>query len=60
MAHNLRDHPIDLLSEYQNIVDLIGLCPQIDVLFTQMTVRENLQFYCMLKEVADMDQVIDD
>jgi ATP-binding cassette subfamily A (ABC1) protein 3 len=32
-AHNLRERPIDLFSDYQSIVDLIGLCPQIDVLF---------------------------
>jgi len=59
MAHNLRDQPIDLLADYRNIVDLLGLCPQIDVLFESMSVRENLMFYCKLKNVQDIDQVID-
>ena len=58
-AHNLRAQPIDLLSNYQNIVDLIGLCPQVDVLFERMTVKENLIFYCKLKQLSEMDAIID-
>jgi len=49
-----------LFKDYQNIADFIGLCPQNDVLFTKMTVRENLIFYCKLKNVENMDAVIDD
>ena len=30
------------------------------MLFTKMTVRENLLFYCKLKNVPDMDTVIDE
>ena len=51
---------IDLFKDYQNIADFIGLCPQNDVLFMRMTVRENLIFYCKLKNVENMDTVIDD
>ena len=58
MAHNLKDEPVDLFNEYSNIVDLIGLCPQIDVLFEALTVRENLLFYCKLKNFPDMDDVV--
>ena len=51
---------ISLFNDYRNIADFIGLCPQIDVLFTKLTVRENLIFYCKLKNVEDMDAVIDE
>lgn len=50
-ALNLLDEPVDLFSNYQNIVDLIGLCPQVDVLFEGMTTRENLMFFCKLKNI---------
>lgn len=59
IAHNIGTSEIDLFTDYQNIADFIGLCPQVDVLFTKMTVRENLIFYCKLKSVDNMDQVID-
>ena len=59
-AQNILDRPIDLFSDYQNITDLIGLCPQVDVLFESMTTKENLLFYCKLKNVENMDQVISD
>ena len=51
---------VDLFKDYQNIADFIGLCPQVDVLFTKMTVRENLLFYCKLKSVQDMETVVDE
>ena len=59
-AYNILDRPIDLFEDYQNITDLIGLCPQVDALFESMTTRENLMFYCKLKNIENMDQVIDD
>lgn len=61
IAHHIgSSDEIDLFKDYQNIADFIGLCPQNDVLFTKMTVRENLIFYCKLKKVENMDTVIDD
>ena len=60
VAHFPDSLPVDLFTDYQNIADFIGLCPQVDVLFTKMTVRENLIFYCKLKKIEDMDLVIDD
>ena len=30
----------------------VGLCPQFDILYPHMTVREHLQFYCILKNVS--------
>ena len=59
-VYNVEDQPVDLFTDYQHIADFIGLCPQVDVLFTKMTVRENLIFYCKLKNIQDMDTVIDD
>lgn len=32
---------------------LIGVCPQFDILWTSLTVEEHLIFYCKLKQVAD-------
>ena len=62
VAHNIcpETREVDLFKDYQNIADFIGLCPQNDVLFTMMTVRENLLFYCKLKNVENMDTVIDE
>ena len=62
VVHNLggAGDGIDLFTDYQNIADFIGLCPQNDVLFTRMTVRENLLFYCRLKNVENMDTVVDE
>ena len=51
IAHNITNNDVDLFKDYSNIADFIGLCPQNDVLFTMMTVRENLIFYCKLKNV---------
>jgi len=60
ITHNVLSQPVDLFTDYQSISDFIGLCPQIDVLFTQMTVKENLIFYCKLKNVENMDTVVDE
>lgn len=51
---------MDLLSDYSSIADFIGLCPQYNALFTKMTVRENLVFYCKLKNVDNMDAVVEE
>ena len=51
VAYNIRPEPVDLFMDYQNISDFLGLCPQVDVLFERMTVRENLLFYAKLKDV---------
>ena len=51
IAQNIATQDVDLFTDYQNIADFIGLCPQVDVLFTKLTVRENLIFYCKLKNV---------
>ena len=60
IASNIVNQPVDLFTDYQNIADFIGLCPQVDVLFTKMTVKENLIFYCKLKNVENMDTVVDE
>lgn len=32
---------------------LIGVCPQFDILWSEMTVEEHLIFYCKLKQVRE-------
>ena len=59
-VHNLTDHAIDLFADYSSVADLIGLCPQDDVLFDSMTVRENLVFYAKLRGIQDIVQVVTD
>ncbi|UJR36135.1 hypothetical protein I4U23_028869 [Adineta vaga] len=39
----------DITTEYEQIRKNVGLCPQEDILFDFMTVREHLQFYGRLK-----------
>ena len=39
----------DITADYKEIRKNVGLCPQEDILFDFMTVREHLQFYGRLK-----------
>lgn len=39
----------DITTDYQEVRKNVGLCPQEDILFDFMTVREHLQFYGRLK-----------
>ena len=57
---NIDNLDIDLFKDYGDIVDFIGVCPQHDVLFEKMTVKENLIFFCQFKNVPDAEVVIDD
>ena len=47
-----------MFSDYRNLVDFIGVCPQEDVLIDRMTVSENLMFFCKFKNTENADQVI--
>ena len=49
---------LDIFEERDFVNQIIGICPQIDVLITNMTVYENIQYFCGLrmmtpKETAD-------
>ena len=48
---------IDLFKEQQTVKDFIGVCPQHDVLFEKMTVRENLSFFCQFKNI-DREEIM--
>jgi len=39
----------DILQDIQNVRGSMGLCPQHDVLFDDLTVKEHLDFFCRLK-----------
>ena len=58
IVYNVQPDPVDLFTDYDNISDFIGLCPQVDVLFTLLTVRENLLFFCKLRGVEHPETVI--
>jgi ATP-binding cassette subfamily A (ABC1) protein 3 len=51
---------IDLFADYENLVDLIGVCPQEDVLISRLTVEENLQFFCLFKSIANSEHIIEE
>ena len=51
---------IDLFADYNNLVDLIGVCPQEDVLIDKLTVEENLKFFCLFKGIENADHVIEE
>ena len=38
--------------------DLIGLCPQENILFEKMSIKENLEFYARFKNVQNVDQTV--
>lgn len=46
----------DIRSNMSSIRSSLGICPQFNVLFDELTVEEHLQFYCKLKR-ADMSSV---
>jgi ATP-binding cassette subfamily A (ABC1) protein 3 len=39
----------DIRTDMDNIRSSLGICPQFDVLFDELTVEEHLLFYCKLK-----------
>ncbi|KAK9882108.1 hypothetical protein WA026_018950 [Henosepilachna vigintioctopunctata] len=51
----------DIRTQIMNVRDSMGLCPQHNVLFDELTVREHLQFFCKLKGVqkADVNEEVD-
>ena len=51
---------IDLFADYENLVDLIGVCPQEDVLISRLTVEENLKFFCLFKSIENSEHVIEE
>ncbi|CAL4103477.1 unnamed protein product [Meganyctiphanes norvegica] len=45
----------DIVTEMSEVRQSLGLCPQHDVLFDQLTVSEHLYFFCRLKGMAQED-----
>lgn len=43
---------MDIRTEMSSIRDKLGVCPQHNILFDNMTVEEQLQFYACLKGVS--------
>lgn len=43
----------NLSTEIDKIRHSLGICPQFDVLFDHLTVKEHLWFYCKLKNVPN-------
>lgn len=39
-------------SDFENIRNQLGYCPQIDAIFEELTVKENLEFYAAIKGVT--------
>jgi ATP-binding cassette subfamily A (ABC1) protein 3 len=40
---------VDLTTQLDEVRRLLGVCPQHDILFDTLTVREHLRFYAILK-----------
>lgn len=49
----------DLLTNFDTIVDTVGVCPQENVLLTKMTVVENLIFFSAFKGHENPEPLID-
>lgn len=41
----------DIKNDIESVRGSLGLCPQHDVLFDEMTVEEHLRFFCLVKEL---------
>jgi ATP-binding cassette, subfamily A (ABC1), member 3 len=48
---------IDIRHEPDEARKSLGLCPQNDVLFNDMTLKEHLIFFCCLKGMTDMEEI---
>ncbi|TPX33602.1 hypothetical protein SmJEL517_g03582 [Synchytrium microbalum] len=46
----------DIKTETAQVYQHIGICPQFDILFMDLTVRENLLFYARLKGIHSRDE----
>lgn len=40
----------DIRTEIDRVRSSLGICPQFDILFDDLTVAEHLYFYCLLKD----------
>lgn len=47
----------DIRTEIDEARKSVGICPQHDVLFTDLTVKEHLNFYCTLKGMTDSNLI---
>lgn len=43
-------HHVDLFAQMKKIRTTLGVCPQLDVLFEDMTVKEHLEMYYTYKD----------
>ena len=50
-----RVHGFDIGTEMSDIRKIIGICPQHDVLWDDLTVKEHLEFFAGLKGVPSAD-----
>jgi ATP-binding cassette subfamily A (ABC1) protein 3 len=49
---------INLLTDYKKFVDMVGICPQENILLEKMSVQENLEFFGRFKNVENLDEQI--
>ena len=47
----------DIRTQLSSVRNSLGICPQFDVLFDELTVEEHLKFFCELKNVTDPNVV---
>ena len=40
----------DIRKDMNKVRSSLGICPQFDILFDELTVTEHLKFFCLLKE----------
>ena len=45
----------DIRKDIDKVRTSLGICPQFDVLFDEMTVEEHLKFFCQLKEFNEKE-----
>ena len=50
----------DLQNSMDQIRKVMGVCPQFDILWTQLTAAEHLRMYAAIKGVNDIEQEVDD
>ena len=51
---------VDLFGDPEQAKQLVGMCPNYDVLFHKMTVKENLRYFCRFKNIEREDAVINE
>ena len=57
-AGSAKAYGMDIFNQREYVDELIGICPQKNILITKMTVAENIKFFCTIRGMND-EEIVD-